>query len=57
MHLMLSPEECFVVEDAEAGIDAAKAGRMSAIGIGDARKYDKTDFPISKFQDLLTIVN
>lgn len=44
------------LEDAEAGVDAAKAGGMLAIGIGEARKYDKTDFPISKFKDLLKFV-
>lgn len=55
-YLGVAPEECYVVEDAEAGIDAAKAGGMKAIGIGDAGTYDKTDVPISKFQELLTIV-
>lgn len=48
-----APEECYVVEDAQAGIDAAKAGGMQAIGIGDAGQYEKTDYPISKFKDLL----
>ena len=49
-----APEECYVVEDAQAGIDAAKAGGMQAIGIGDAGQYEKTDHPISKFKDLLS---
>lgn len=53
-YLGVAPEECYVVEDAEAGIDAAKAGGMKAIGIGDAGTYDKTDVPISKFKDLLS---
>ena len=35
-YLDLQPEECIVVEDAYAGIDAAKAGNMQAVGIGEA---------------------
>jgi len=33
--LGLSPQQCLVFEDAQAGIDAALAGGMRAIGIGD----------------------
>ena len=51
-YLGLAPEECAVVEDAEAGIDAAKAGGMCAIGIGEAAKYEKTDYTIKKISDL-----
>ena len=54
--LGLSAAECAVVEDATAGIDAAKAGRMRAIGIGDAAKYEKADQHIEKFSDLLKIL-
>ncbi len=52
-YLGLKPEDCAVVEDAEAGIDAAKAGGMYAIGIGEAAKYEKTDCRIGKFSELL----
>ena len=31
--LGLSPRECFVVEDAVSGIEAAKAGAMAALGV------------------------
>jgi beta-phosphoglucomutase len=51
--LSLSPEECAVVEDAYAGIDAAKSGGMTAIGIGDAADYEKTDIVLTTFEDLL----
>lgn len=34
--LGLSPSECFVVEDAAVGIEAAKAGGMAALGIARA---------------------
>lgn len=48
-------ENCAVVEDAYAGIDAAKAAGMTAIGIGDASSYDRTDQPIQKFSQLLDL--
>ena len=32
--LELSPEECLVVEDSAAGIEAAKAGNMASLGVG-----------------------
>jgi len=54
--LGVSPSECLVVEDAIAGIDAAKAGGMIAAGLGEAKNYNKTDFPLVCFQDLLRIV-
>ena len=31
--LQVAPEHCFVAEDAPAGIEAARAGRMTALGI------------------------
>jgi len=39
LELRVAPECCFVAEDATAGIEAAKAGRMAALGVarlGDA---------------------
>lgn len=53
--LGLAPEECAVVEDAYAGIDAAKAGHMTAIAIGDAVRYEKADERLSSFNDLLKL--
>ncbi len=53
--LQTDPAECLVVEDAFAGIDAAKAGGMLAAGIGDAKDYEKTDYPLNTFSDLLHI--
>ena len=53
--LGVEPAECVVVEDAFAGIDAAKAGNMMAAGIGDARDYEKTDYRLDTFADLLQI--
>ena len=34
------PHECFVIEDAVSGVQAAKAGGMSALGLARADDYD-----------------
>ena len=47
--------ECVVVEDAYSGIDAVKSAGMEAIGIGDAYSYDRADYRISFFSELLEI--
>ena len=49
------PDNCIVVEDAYAGVDAAKAAGMTAVGIGDAAGYDKADVKIRTFSDLLKL--
>ena len=46
------PADCVVIEDAYSGIDAAKAGGMFAIGIGDAAGYDKADWHIQDFSEI-----
>ncbi len=42
--LELSPEECLVVEDSAAGIEAAKAGNMSSLGVGPFYQALGADF-------------
>ena len=54
-YLGMDCHDCLVVEDAWAGIDAAKAGHMLAAGIGDAKDYSETDYPLKRFSDLLNI--
>lgn len=54
--LRIKPQDCLVVEDACAGIDAAKAGDMKAAGLGEASGYAKTDYPMNKIADLLEIL-
>lgn len=54
-YLEIAPEDCIVVEDAYAGIDAAKAAGMCAVGIGDAYRYDKADYKIQNFKELLDV--
>ena len=48
--------ECLVIEDAYAGIDAGKAGGFISIGIGDASKYEKADYKINQLSDLIDLV-
>ncbi len=50
--LRLEPCVCMVVEDAETGVDAAKAGGFTAAGIGLAAKYPRTDIPLKTLKDL-----
>lgn len=42
--LELSPENCLVVEDAKAGIEAAKAGGMKSLGVGPFHEELGADF-------------
>ena len=53
MHL--KPEECLVVEDALAGIEAALAGGFDSAGIGEAAGHEKVTYPLKTFSDLSRI--
>ena len=53
--LDLEPSECYVVEDAEAGISAAKSGGFTAIGVGSAAQDPNADYALSAFAQLLEI--
>lgn len=50
------PEDCLVVEDAVAGLQAAKAGGMECAGIGDASSSGLADWKLESFRDLLKVV-
>ena len=54
-YLGIAPEDCYVVEDAEAGIEAALAGGFTAIGVGGAAAYEKTQISLSHFSQLLDL--
>lgn len=54
--LDLNPKDCYVIEDAEAGIDAAKNAGMIAIGYGNAKDSELTDIKLETFSDLLDII-
>lgn len=45
------PDECVVFEDAVAGVQAAKAGGMKAVGVGSADILTEADIVISTFED------
>lgn len=47
--LRLLPSRCLVVEDAEAGIDAALRGGFDSAGVGEASTYSKTTYPLESF--------
>lgn len=53
----IGPKDCAVVEDAKAGIEAAKAGGMTALALfGDAKGCGLEDYDLTSFSDLLNIL-
>lgn len=52
----IPPQNCIVVEDADAGIAAAKNGGMTAVAIGEAAKSGNAHFTLGTFADLLSVV-
>lgn len=50
----MKPENCVVVEDAIAGIQAANAAKMISIGIGDANVLSEADY---NFKDMTAITS
>ena len=55
--LNLAPADCLVVEDAVAGIDAGFSGGFRTAAIGEATNYDRPDYKLTTFSDLLKIVD
>ncbi|MBQ7408277.1 MAG: beta-phosphoglucomutase [Clostridia bacterium] len=53
--ISVEPKECYVVEDAIAGIDAALAGGFTSVAIGDATKHSGAHYKISSFSELLNL--
>lgn len=54
-YLGLQPEECIVVEDAKAGIDAAKAAHMFSVAVGNASLLKCGDENLNYFSELQNI--
>lgn len=54
-YLSLAPEECLVVEDAKAGIEAAIAGGFDSAAMGDAVKCGLATYSLSRFDGLLDV--
>ena len=55
-YLSEAPADCLVVEDAKAGVEAAKAGGMDCAAIGDAAFCGIADYDLSTFSDLCRAV-
>ena len=53
--LNLPPEQCLVVEDALAGVQAAAAGGFHSAGIGPAARSGLATYPLNTFSDLLKL--
>jgi beta-phosphoglucomutase len=54
--LGVEPDECLVVEDAEAGIEAAKAAGMRAAAVGDAVRSTEADYRLQGLGELLDVL-
>ena len=50
------PSDCLVIEDAQAGIDAAVAGGFDGAGIGGAASYSRATYHLDSFRDILNYV-
>ncbi|MGN8072450.1 beta-phosphoglucomutase [Mucilaginibacter sp. SG564] len=50
--LGIEPQYCVVFEDAIAGVEAAKAGGMKAIGIGDPKVLHEADLVVSGLNEM-----
>lgn len=51
-----TPAECLVVEDAQAGIEAAHAGGFASAALGDARESNLATYRLDAFSGLLDLV-
>ena len=51
----MKPETCLVVEDAKAGVEAARAGGFDSAGLGEAANCGLATYAIKTFSDLKAI--
>ncbi|MCM1387033.1 MAG: beta-phosphoglucomutase [Bacillus sp. (in: Bacteria)] len=54
--LHMEPDSCLVVEDAKAGVQAAKSGGFDSAGLGEASDSSDATYAMRSFGDLLEIV-
>jgi len=50
--LKADPSDCIVIEDAQAGIEAANSARMTSIGIGDPTVLNEADYTFGSTSEL-----
>ncbi len=55
-YIGVAPENCMVIEDAEAGIEAAKAAHMYGFAVGDAKKSAIADYKSDHLLDILKVI-
>ena len=55
-YMGVEPKDCVVVEDAEAGVQAAIFANMKVIAMGDAVRYGNADWNIESFKDILDVL-
>lgn len=53
--LGISPENCVVFEDAEAGVEAARRAGMGSVGVGRPEVLKEADMVIAGFPQLLAV--
>ena len=53
--LHMAPADCLVVEDAKAGVEAAKAGGFDSAGLGEAAESEAVTHAMNSFSDLIGI--
>ena len=51
----MAPADCLVVEDAKAGVEAAKAGGFDSAGLGEAAESEAVSHAMNSFSDLIGI--
>lgn len=54
--LGISPENCAIVEDAEAGIEAGLRAEMATFAVGDATKCQKATYSLTSLSEILEIL-
>jgi len=54
--IKLKPSECLIIEDAHAGVEAARAGGFECAAMGDALNSDLPEYKLNTFSDILEIV-
>lgn len=54
--LSVEPKDCTVIEDSDAGIEAAKAGGMYAVAVGEAEHNKIADIAVSSVDSLYRII-